>query len=148
MILIQSSNPQSSLLALALTFHYLACLWIIVGFKQSDNEKTWFDNIAVKYDIEGEMIVDGNFDLYLNSLVHIAQTLTTVGYGSYFGFTVREYLFSMFVLLFGIIVFTFAFEKTKSIIASYNEADRREQQEVKNSRYSLLLIKIELGSRS
>ena len=123
---------KSSLLALALTFHYLACLWIIVGFKEDEDEKTWFDTIAVKYDIEGEMIVEGNLDLYIHSLVHIAQTLTTVGYGSYFGFTVREYLFSIFVLLFGIIVFTFVFEKTKSIIASYNEADRREQLQVKN----------------
>lgn len=107
-------------------------MWVLLGKKESTNEMTWFDDITFKYEVAGETIVDGKTSIYISSLEHIAQTLTTVGYGTFYGFTARELLFSIFILLFGIIVFTFVFEKTKSILASYNEADRRQKLQVKD----------------
>ena len=67
--------------------------------------------------------------VYVCAVFYVVQTFATIGYGSYVGDTVREYIFSMFLLFLGIVVFSFCYEKTKAVIASFNEAWRREKEE-------------------
>src|SRR5688572_5733459 len=113
-------------LLFVLVFHVFACAWISLGLMREPGEKTWFDNVAGYSDERMAEVIGGDFKIYISSLFHIAQTFATIGYGNYFGYTTREYLFSLVLLFFGIILFVLAFEKVKSIIGSFNEEERRE----------------------
>lgn len=116
----------------ALTFHFFACIWIALGFPEKADERTWFDNIAGNgyFDKDMGLLLGGNFQVYVCSLFHVAQTFATIGYGNYYGFSTREYLFSIVLLFLGILLFVLSFEKVKSIIGSFNEEEKRENEEV------------------
>jgi len=72
----------------------------------------------------------GTFKVYVCALFYVAQTFLTIGFGTYYGYSAREQIFSMFLLFCGIILFTFSFEKVKIIISSFNEAEKIEKEEV------------------
>lgn len=119
-------------LLFALIFHFFACIWVALGFPLETDEKTWFDNISGIgfFDKNEGLVTGGNFKVYVCSLFQVAQTFSTIGYGNYYGFATREYLFSIVMLFFGILLFVFSFEKVKSIIGSFNEEEKRENEEV------------------
>ena len=113
-------------------FHFFACIWIALGFPLEANEKTWFDNVAGVgyYDKDMGLLTGGNFEVYVCSIFHVAQTFSTIGYGNFYGFATREYIFSIALLFLGILLFVFSFEKVKSILGSFNEEEKRENEEV------------------
>jgi len=116
---------------LVIIFHFCTCVWISLGYPQHPEEKTWFLNIPdFDYDFGSNELLGGNLSVYLSSLVFASQTLTTIGYGSPTGYSNREYLFCIALLFFGLLTFTYFYEKVKTIITSLNEAERIENQEV------------------
>ena len=114
-----------------LLIHFCSCIWISLGFPREDGEITWFINVEEIDDPNDPALHEGNIKIYICAIFYVVQTFATIGYGSYYGYTVREYIFSMFLLFLGTVVFAFAYEKTKAVISSFNEAHRREKQEVK-----------------
>ena len=118
-------------LVMLLLIHFCACIWISIGFPREDGEITWFINVEEIDDPNDLTLHQGNIQIYVCAVFYVVQTFATIGYGSYTGYTVREYIFSMFVLFIGTVVFSFSYEKTKAVIASFTEASRREKQEVK-----------------
>lgn len=112
-------------------FHFGACIWIAIGFPKEADEKTWFLEIpGLDYVYGINELQNGNFEVYLDGFFYIAQTLSRVGYGAFTGHSNREYMFSLFLLIIGLFVFSFLFEKTQSIVRMFNETERRESQQV------------------
>lgn len=68
--------------------------------------------------------------IYVTSLVHIVQTVTTIGYGNSTGYSLREYVYSLVLMFIGLLLFAFVFEKVKDIIKSLNEAEILDNQNV------------------
>lgn len=117
------------LLFMALVFHLMADVWIVLGYPASPHERTWFSDIPGSPE-EVQELTKGSIEVYVASIFFVVQSVLPVGYGSAVGFTWREYLFSTGMEFFGIFMFTACFEKIKSIIASFNRADLIENEEV------------------
>jgi hypothetical protein len=62
-----------------------------------------------------------NFDLYLTAFYWITQTPTTVGYGDMPITTVAEKVFGIFIMLVGVITFSFATGALSSIISDIDQ---------------------------
>jgi len=101
-----------------------------LGIPTQPNQLTWFDNIMEMFDYQNDTWTQGTFKVYVCAFFYVAQTFSTIGFGTYYGYSVREYLFSSFLLFGGLIMFTFSFEKVKAIIVSFNGAEKIEKEEV------------------
>lgn len=71
----------------------LACVWCYLGFEDKDKHpflrKSWV------YHKDFDFNEDNSTQIYIFAVYWILETLTTVGYGDYYGNTRNEYLFSM-----------------------------------------------------
>ena len=68
--------------------------------------------------------------VYIASVFITAESLTTVGYGTADYFTLREQLFAMILLFFGIILFAIFFEKIKALGTLLNQTKIIQEQKV------------------
>ena len=110
--------------------HIWACVWIVLGFPRYPGEKTWFMDVAdLNYGYKSEELKHGSASLYLTSLYFTVGTLTTNGFGDPIGHTVREYLVSMILMFFGLLMFTVIYEKAKAVIMR-NKAQRLHSNKV------------------
>ena len=80
--------------------HLAACLWIYMGFLDSDKpaeeRESWiYVNELYGADPDGVAFTEGHISLYVFSLYWVFTTLTTVGYGDYAGGTTTEYLVTL-----------------------------------------------------
>ena len=80
--------------------HLGACLWIFLGKYDSDlpvdERQSWlYVNDFNGVDEDGNTGFESDFALYVFSLYWTFTTLTTVGYGDYYGSTTREYLVTL-----------------------------------------------------
>lgn len=112
-------------------FHIASCIWILLGYRTYTGEDTWFDAV-VTYDSDDNIIYYRNqaLRIYVTSLFHIVQTVTTIGYGNSTGYTLREDVYSLVLMFIGLLMFAFVFEKMKAIIKSLNEAEELNNQHV------------------
>jgi len=97
--------------------HIWACIWIVLGFPRYPGEATWFIDVEhLDFEFESDKLRHGMAYLYLRSLYYVVGTLTTNGFGDPIGHTIREYLVSMTLMFFGLLLFTVFYEKAKDII--------------------------------
>lgn len=80
--------------------HLAACLWIYMGFIDSDKppeqRESWiYVNELFGASPDGVPYSKSNAALYIFSLYWVFTTLTTVGYGDYSGGTTAEYLITL-----------------------------------------------------
>ena len=77
-----------------------------MAFSNESGEVTWLSYIPnVVYDgTNSEEITNNKMTVYIASVFITAESLTTVGYGTADYFTLREQLFAMILLFFGIII--------------------------------------------
>ena len=120
------------LLIIIVIIHFLACMWISLGYEREPGEITWFDR-ADKLGINSsaQNFRTDYFTMYILGVFQIVVTLSTVGYGTYTGNSVREYLFSMMVAFFGELFFAFLMYKLTTAVASLNEFEAKRTKEVK-----------------
>lgn len=62
-----------------------------------------------------------NSELYLTAFYFTITTITTVGYGDILAVNPTEKIFCMFIMVIGVIAFSFAAGMLTSIIQSYDE---------------------------
>lgn len=69
------------------------------------------------------------FDLYMTSFYFTVTTVLTVGYGDITAYSIGEKFFCIFLMLVGVLSFSFATGALSSIITSYDskEAELREK---------------------
>ena len=86
-----------------LLMHYLAILWIWIGSESfTDYEKGYLPWIAANSDFDGY----SRPQLYIFSLYWICTVVTTVGYGDYSGSSSLEYIVTIGLEFFGLVVFS------------------------------------------
>ena len=118
-------------LIMVVILHFAACFWISLGYETTPDEDTWFDRIKdLSINPSAQSFQADYFTLYIMSLFQVVVTLTTVGYGTFEGSTLREYFFSMSIELFGIMFFAFLMYKLRSTIKSLNEVELKRIEEV------------------
>ena len=78
----------------------MACLWIIIASWSDDS----FINVLQKTDPQWKDY--GVYEIYVFCLYWILTTITTVGYGDFTGINEREWLFSLLLEFFGLIIFS------------------------------------------
>ena len=104
--------------------HVMTCLWIITFQFQSEtlDGTSWADPYSPFYINENG---DPDFGLYLTSFYFIITTMTTVGYGDISGQNNLERTVSIFIMLVGVISFSFATGALSSILANYDAVNAK-----------------------
>ena len=125
-------------------FHFATCIWISLGYETQPGELTWFDRINdSSINPSAQFFQTDYFTLYMIGLFQVTVTLTTVGYGTFEGNTLREYFFSMGLELFGIMFFAFLMYKLRSTVKSLNEFEMKYIEEVENMQSISLISHVE-----
>jgi hypothetical protein len=99
-----------------LIFHLNACVWMRAGIPHYPGEQTWFTKVG--YDYDESHFEQGDFNLYLDSLYYVAVSVTSTGYGDIFGYSIREYCFSMYLEVLGLAFNVYLISKLKGFSLS------------------------------
>lgn len=96
------SYSMSVLSKIIILLHYLSCLWIYVGGPSfMDHEEGQLPWQFANEDFIGMT----QYEIYVFSTYWVCTVITTVGYGDYAGGTTIEYQVTLFLELFGMVVF-------------------------------------------
>lgn len=88
---------------ITILLHYLSCLWIHIGGEDYlDYEPGFLPWQFANKDLEGM----SRYQLYIFSTYWVCTVITTVGYGDYHGGTTLEYEATLFLMIFGVVVFS------------------------------------------
>jgi Trk-type K+ transport system membrane component len=72
----------------------------------------------------------GPFELYSTAFYFTMTTITTVGYGDISGFTSVERVICIFLMLIGVLAYSFASGSLTQIIANYDKISQRNQHKI------------------
>ena len=115
-------NPRSERLLmmtmiLILLMHVVACLWVYAGKFDENSKDNW---------IYTKGFTDMNsIDLYITSFYFTVTTLMTVGYGDITANSSLEKLICVFLMLIGVIAFSYANNAISSIISNQDSAETK-----------------------
>jgi hypothetical protein len=121
--------------------HIVACFWIIIpqfhNKEDTDYEGTWL-----------EEYIDGKTpqQLYALSVYWTIMTITTIGYGDISGTNTIERIFCSFMMVIGVIAFSFLNGSLTSILANHDQknAALNEKITILNSIYSEYFLPLDL----
>ncbi|TNV87319.1 hypothetical protein FGO68_gene17715 [Halteria grandinella] len=97
--------------------HIIACIWIYVALYNEDSKKNWI--------YEFGMNDSSNIELYVSAFYFTVTTIVTVGYGDITAVSVGEKIVCIFLMLIGVIAFSFGTGALSSIIASYDTSQAK-----------------------
>lgn len=109
------------LLTFSILQHVTACIWIFIGRADEDSKNNWIYHYGftdVSY-----------YSLYVTSLYFTVTTLQTVGYGDLSATNEPEKLLCCFLMILGVISFSYLTGSLSSVISSYDshEAQLKEK---------------------
>ena len=107
---------MSLLCIFAVLCHTLSCLWFLLAKIQDFNETTW----VYRYD----QLDSSPTEQYLTALYFIVTTITTVGYGDITSENPFEKIFSLFLMIGGVVGYSVAI----SSIMGLMEASARKRK--------------------
>jgi hypothetical protein len=103
------------LLIFLILIHVIACLWIFIAKFDEGSKENW---------IYSKNFVDmGNYDLYVTSFYFSVTTIVTVGYGDITAISSTEKIVAVFLMIIGVIAFSFATGALSSIIANIDQSE-------------------------
>lgn len=97
--------------------HIIACLWIYVARFNEESRKNWI--------YEYGMTDCSNYELYVSAFYFTVTTIVTVGYGDITAVSNGEKIVCIFLMLIGVIAFSFGTGALSSIIASYDTSQAK-----------------------
>ena len=95
----------------AMICHVVACVWIILAQIDVGNENSWMTE-------EYREMPDK--EQYLTAFYFTITTITTVGYGDISGGTIAEKIGAIFLMILGVISFSFASASLSSIMHDFD----------------------------
>ena len=112
----------SNIFILLLVFHLTACIHIFVS-------STTFPNWIIQKGLQTSPFIE----VYLSSIYFLITTVTSVGYGDIIGSSFTEIIFQIFLLMIGIIAYSWLISSLSNYVQENNK-----QNEVFNQKISLL----------
>ena len=92
--------------------HFFACLWFFLSRIKKFSSDTWLSNLGYND--------KSNFEKYVISFYWTLTTLTTVGYGDITALNTLEKIFTLFIMGFGIIIYSYGIGSLSSILYDYD----------------------------
>ena len=90
--------------------HITACIWYFVAKLQNLNPDSWVTRLGY--------IDSSNYEIYIISFYWTLTTITTVGYGDISAGSSIEKTYNLFLMIFGVIIYSFAIGSLSSIVSS------------------------------
>lgn len=104
--------------------HTCSCFWIFVArFNQFNDQINWMD--------EKEVSEQSDSHIYILAVYFCITTITTVGYGDVSGFSSVERCFCIFLMLLGVISFSFATGFLSTMLNQYDSAEKEFREDLK-----------------
>ena len=103
--------------------HWTACWWYFIGNQDmATHPVTWivFAKVADK----------STFDKYVAALYWAFTTMTTVGYGDIYPFTVNEKVFAMFTMILACGIFAYTVGSIGSLVSKQNSGENAYREQV------------------
>lgn len=98
------------LLIFLILVHVIACFWVFIGKFDDTSKNNW---------IYAKGIVDmDDYNLYVTSFYFSITTIVTVGYGDITAINAGEKILACFLMIFGVVAFSFATGALSSIISN------------------------------
>ena len=90
--------------------HIMGCLWYFIAKYNDLSIDTWV--------FRHGYINSDQFTLYITSIYFIFTTLTTVGYGDIYPFTMEERVFTLIIMSFGVAFYSYTISNLSTIMTS------------------------------
>jgi hypothetical protein len=105
----------SILISFMLIQHVTACIWVFIGRYNDESKENWiFANEFEDFD---------DYDLYVSALYFTVTTIVTVGYGDIAAHNSHEKWFCIFLMLIGVMSFSFTTGALSSVIATIDSKE-------------------------
>jgi len=95
---------------------------IFIGRMNDDSKDNWI--------FQREYTDTTGYDLYVTAMYFTVTTVLTVGYGDITAYSVGEKIFCIFLMVTGVISFSFATGTLTSLIASIDERDAAQKEKI------------------
>ena len=117
--------------------HVIACVWIIQAKLLQSTTEEWIS----KYVSD----TDSHFELYVLSYYFTVTTITTVGYGDVSANGAIERIISVFLMLGGVLAFSFATGSLSTIINSFDETAAQVKEKMQVLKRLVIRYKLDKG---
>lgn len=115
------------LLFFILTFlilnHLCACFWYFMARLEEFSPDSWVVRLGY--------VDNSNFELYIISFYWTLTTVTTVGYGDVNAGTTIERVYNLFIMSFGVLLYSFAIGSLSSIVATLDQKTAEMNQKLR-----------------
>ena len=120
--------------------HIISCLWVMAAQFEEGYKGTWMEG-PIQDMTPGQQ--------YLTSLYYTITTITTVGYGDISGNTPLEKIFCIFIMIIGVVAFSFASGSLASILQNYDSSNAKYEEKLQmlNNVYKKYNLPNDLYSR-
>lgn len=116
------------IMAFLILSHLSACIWFLIAKLQDLDPDCWVSRLG--------FIDYSTFDLYIISFYWTLTTVTTVGYGDVNAGTTVERVYNLFIMSFGVLMYSFAIGSLSSIVSTL-DAKTAEMNQKLQTLYSI-----------
>ena len=111
------------LITFLLLSHLSTCIWYFVAKLEDLNPNCWVVRLGY--------IDASNFQIYILSFYWTLMTVTTVGYGDVSAGTTIERIYNLFIMSFGVLMYSFAIGSLSSIVAAMDQKTEEMNEKLK-----------------
>ena len=110
------------LLTFILLAHLSTCIWFLVAKLEDLSPDSWVVRLGY--------IDASNFQIYILSFYWTLMTVTTVGYGDVSAGTTSERIYNLFIMSFGVLMYSFTIGSLSSILATMDQKNEEMNQKL------------------
>lgn len=114
--------------------HFMACFWIFTAELSKDDYIDPQGNVKkqvakiIDWIIKGQYNDMAKYELYVTSFYFTITTMTTVGYGDISGTNTTERIICIFLMIVGVLFFSYTAGSVTNIVTSQDEANKKLQE--------------------
>ena len=101
------------ILGLFLFIHLSACVFYFIAKLEDFSPDCWVTRLG--------MIDKSPFEMYITSFYWSLTTVTTVGYGDVYSHTISERVYNLFIMSFGVVMYSFAIGFISSVVEQIDQ---------------------------